>query len=65
MTTKPKVNLGEGIDPSLYEYDASEPPDNDVYELMALRGVSPDVLVDPKDKAAYIKFLKAYKHDKG
>ena len=56
----PKVNLGENIDPGLFEWEPQDPPDNEVYELMAMRKVQPDELVDPKERARYVKFLKTF-----
>jgi len=65
MTNEPKVrpyvNLGYDIDPALYEYDAKEVADDEVYELMAMRGVSPDVIVSPKERKKYIQFLQTYR----
>lgn len=64
MTHKPKalpqVNLGEDIDPALFEYDPADPPDSEVFEMMAMREVSPDVIVDPREREKYIQFLRTY-----
>ena len=55
MTPKQKK-----IDPGLFEYEPEEPPEEEVYEMMAMRNVSPSVLEDPEDRARYEKFLETY-----
>ncbi len=57
----PEVKLGEDIDPRLFEWDPEEPPEEEIYESMARRKVNPNVLVDPKDRARYIAFLKTFR----
>ena len=51
------------FDPGLFEYEPEEADDNEVMVSMAMRGVSPDVIVDPKERAAYIKFLETFDAD--
>lgn len=45
-------------DPSLFEWEVEDVPDEDVYESMAMRKVSPDVLIDPDDREMYRQYLK-------
>lgn len=53
--------MTDKIDPSLFEWEPEDVPDTDIYESMAERGQPPEVLKDPKDRAAYVKFLETYK----
>ena len=48
------------IDPGLFEYEPQDPEDVEVWEMMALRKEDPSVLVDPKDRANYEKFLETF-----
>lgn len=51
------------IDPSLFEWEPKEVPDEVVWEDMQALGIDPDTLPDPKDRAAYRRWLKKHQDD--
>ena len=55
--------MAKDFDPNLFEYSPKEADENEVMASMARRKVSPDVIVDPKERAAYIKFLETFDAD--
>ena len=55
--------MAKDFDPNLFEYSPKEADENEVMASMARRKVSPDVIVDPKKRAAYIKFLETFDAD--
>ena len=58
-----KEKKQSSIDPGLFEYNPKEADENEVMEDMARMGWSPDLIVDPKERAAYIKFLETFDAD--
>jgi len=44
-------------DPRLFEYFPEEVPDEEVFEDMAVMGTTPEVIVDPVERQAYIAYL--------
>lgn len=54
--TKRLINPAD--DPALFEYSPKDVPDEDCYEMMAMRNTSPNELVDPVDRERYRQYLK-------
>ena len=55
--------MAKDFDPNLFEYNPKEADENEVMEDIARMGWSPDLIVDPKERAAYIKFLETFDAD--
>lgn len=55
-----KAKKQPAIDPDLFEYNPEEADEEEVMQCMAERGVSPDVIVDTKERETYIKFLEKF-----
>jgi len=47
----------------LFDYVPGEPPDEEMFDYYARSGVKPETLKDPKERAAYIKFLETFDAD--
>lgn len=41
------------------DYTPNDVPDDEAYQLLADMGVPPEEVVDPKERAEYIEFLKS------
>ena len=50
-------------DPKHFEYDPEDVPDDEVFEMMAMNGDSPESIVDPVERAKYVKYLETYDPD--
>jgi hypothetical protein len=58
-----KKNLGEGLDPGLFEYEPKEVSDEDMLRCLADTDTDPEDIKNPVRKAQYIEYLKTYQRD--
>ena len=47
----------------LFDYSPGEPPEDEMFDLMARSGDKPEDIADPKERARYIKFLETFDAD--
>ncbi len=47
----------------LFDYNPKEPPENEMFDYYARSEVKPEEIADPKERAAYIKFLETFDAD--
>ena len=60
---KAYCEASKNLDASMFYTDIRGVSDESVYEMMVLCDMSPDMVVDPKDKAAYIAYIAKHKGD--